>query len=138
MDIKVTSKYLRISPRKMRPALFSIRNTSAINAKTLLTFTNTKGAKMALDLLKSAMAIVKENDLELDKMMVKSAFCNEGPRLKRSHPKSKGSSYKITKKMSHLTIVIGEVEEMIEEEVTDKNVNKEVIKEKDIKVSESK
>lgn len=112
IDVKVKSSYLKISPRKMRPLLFNVRGKEVGQAKTFLTFTSQKGARMALALLKSALAIAKENDLEADKMVVKSIYCNDGPRLKRSQPKSKGSAYRITKRMCHLTIVLGEMKEI--------------------------
>lgn len=132
MDIKVKSSYLKISPRKIRPILFGIRGKGAEQARVFLTFTCKKGAKMALDLLKSAMAVAKENDLEVDKMLVKTVYCNEGPRLKRRRPKSKGSAYAITKRMSHLTIVLGQSED-IETKETSKKGN---VKDKNIKKPE--
>jgi large subunit ribosomal protein L22 len=131
IDVKVKSSYLKISPRKMRPLLFNVRGKEVGQAKTFLTFTSQKGARMALALLKSALAIAKENDLEADKMVVKSIYCNDGPRLKRSQPKSKGSAYRITKRMCHLTIVLGEIEMPItknQETENKKKINKTVPK----------
>lgn len=124
MDIKVKSLYLKLSPTKMRPILFGIRNKSFDQAKTFLTFTNKKGAIMALSLLNSAAAIAKENDLEIDKMQVKSVYCNEGPRLRRRKARSKGMAYAITKRMCHLTIVLGAMEmPVIKEKEADKKEN---------------
>lgn len=127
MDIKVKSSYLKISPRKMRPVLFSVRGKKAEEARTSLLFTNKKGAKMLASLIKSALAIAKENDLELDKMQVKSVYCSEGPKLKRRQIKARGRADSILKRMSHLFLEISDeqLEETIKEE---KNINKGKIK----------
>lgn len=108
MDIKVKSSYLRISPQKVRPVLYSVRGQNAKSAYTSLLFTNKKGAKFTASLLKSAMAAAKENDLDAEKLFVKTIFCNEGPRLKRRQIKARGRSDAILKRMSHLTLIISD------------------------------
>ena len=125
MDIKVKSLYLKLSPTKMRPVLFGARGKNVNEARTFLTFTNKKGAKMILSLLKSALAIAKENDLEADNMYVKTIYCNEGPRLGRRKARSKGMAYPITKRMCHLTLVIGQGEEAKEETVKEESTKSE-------------
>lgn len=62
-------------------------------------------------LLKSAIAIGKENDLDLSKLYIKSVYCSEGPRLKRRQVKARGRSDAITKRMSHITLMISDVAE---------------------------
>lgn len=106
MDITVKSLYLKTSPRKVAPALFMMRGQNAEKAMISLKLTNRKASGFASDLLKSALAIAKENDLDLDKMVVKEVYCNEGPRLKRRQIKARGRADAIQKRMSHLTIVI--------------------------------
>lgn len=106
MDITVKSLYLKTSPRKVAPALFMMRGQNAERAMISLKLTNRKASGYAADLLKSALAVAKENDLDLDKMVIKEVYCNEGPRLKRRQIKSRGRADAIVKRMSHLTIVI--------------------------------
>jgi large subunit ribosomal protein L22 len=120
MDIKVKSSYLRVSPRKVRPVLYNLRGRVANDAYVALKFTNKKGAKLIAALLKSAIAIGKENDLETEKLYIKSVSCTEGPRLKRRQIKARGRSDAITKRMSHLNLVISD----IAEESTKKEIKK--------------
>lgn len=117
MEFKVKSLYLKISPRKLRPVLHGLRNMTALEAKTTLAFTNRKAAGFLHDLVKSGIAVAKENYFEADQVTVKSIFCDEGPSLKRMRPWSKGQSRRITKRMCHVTLVL-EAPEKVKEKTT--------------------
>ncbi len=108
MDIKVITKFARVSPRKVRPALYGLRGQNAETALNMLQFINKKGARLAYNLLKSAIAAAKENDLESNTLFIKAITCNEGPRLKRRLIGSRGRAKPILKRMSHLTLVISD------------------------------
>ena len=41
-------------------------------------------------------------------MIVKEAFANEGPRMKRYRPKAKGKAYPIIKRTSHIGVVVAD------------------------------
>ena len=125
MEIKVHNLYVKTSPRKMRPVLHGLRGQTALAAKTNLEFVNKKGAGFLYDLVKSGIAAAKENYLEADKVLIKEIFCNEGPRLKRIIPWSKGQARRIVKKMSHLTLVLESIEEAKPEKKVEKEANKE-------------
>jgi len=129
MDITVKNLFSKISPRKARPILHGLRGMTATAAKNALFFTDKKGARILVELVKSGIAAAKENYLEADKIFVKSICCNEGPRLKRHMPKSKGRTYLKQKRMSHFTLVLTD-EAVIKEDKpkTDdkaKNIKKE-------------
>lgn len=132
MDIKVKSLYLKSSPRKIRPALMNLRGQNAEKAMISLNFTQTKGAKMMASLIKSAISIAKENDLELNNLFIKSIYCNDGPRLKRRQIGSRGRSDPILKRMSHLNLIISDKTELLtKKEIKKKETdNKETKKEK--------
>jgi large subunit ribosomal protein L22 len=115
MDINVKSLFIKVSPRKLQPVMHGLRGQNAQTARISLLFTNKKGARMAADLLKSALATAKENDLELDKVYIKSIFCTSGPRLKRRHIGSRGRSDAIIKRMSHLNLVVSDIAEEVKE-----------------------
>lgn len=85
-----------------------MRGKNAESAYATLRFSSGKAPRFAAEVLKSAMAIAKENDLDADKLYVKTVFCNEGPRLKRRQMVSKGRATAITKRMSHLTLIISD------------------------------
>lgn len=106
MEFKVQSTYIKISPRKMRPVLHGLRNMTAEEAKNTVAFTNKKAAGFLYQLIKSGIAVAKENYFESNEVTVKSIFCNEGPRLKRIEEWSKGQARRITKRMSHVTLIL--------------------------------
>ena len=114
MDITVKNLFSKISPRKARPILHGLRGMTATAAKNDLSFTDKKGARILVELVKSGIAAAKENYLEADKVFVKSICCNEGPRLKRHMPKSKGRTYLMQKRMSHFTLVLTDEAVVIE------------------------
>lgn len=137
MDIKVKSLYLKESPRKVRPVLFGLRGKNAEEAYVALRFTNKKAAVLLASLVKSAIAIGKENDLEIKNLYIKSVSCNEGPRLKRRQIKARGRSDAIVKRMCHLNLVISDVAEEIK--IDKKKDNSKVVKDKAVsKVKETK
>jgi len=106
MEITVKSKYLHISPSKARPVLHGFRGLSADKALTIAMFTNRKAAGFLTDLIKSGIAVAKENYLEPDQVTIKEILCDGGPRLKRIIPWSKGQARRITKRMSHLALTL--------------------------------
>jgi len=123
MEINIKSKYLKTSPYKVRPLLNGLRDLKVEDAFFKLNFMNQKGAKMVLSVLNSAIAVVKENDLEKDNFYVKAISCNEGPRLKRRQIRARGRATQILKRMSHINLVIADKSEIIKE-TNDKNIAK--------------
>ena len=110
MEITVHNRNIRISPRKVRPVLHSMRGQTALKARDSLKFTNRKAAGFLYELVKSGIAAAKENYLEADQVIIKAVFCNEAPRLKRAMAWSKGQSRRITKRASHITLVLESIE----------------------------
>lgn len=125
MEFKVKSLYLKISPRKLRPVLHGLRDMTALEAKNTLAFTNKKAAGFLYDLVGSGIAVAKENYFEADQVRVKSIACNEGPRLKRMQPWSKGQARRITKRMCHVTLVLETQEEIGKKTTADKEIKED-------------
>lgn len=124
MEFKVKSLYLKISPRKMRPVLHGLRNMTALEAKNALAFTNRKAAGFLYGLVRSGIAVAKENYFEAADVKVKSIFCDEGPRLKRIQPWSKGQARRITKRMCHVTLVLEGQDKPKETKNNDQDIKK--------------
>ena len=99
----------RVAPRKARKVADLIRGKTAAEAASILSFTVNKSAKPLLKLLNSAIATAK-NDLHLDekKLFVSKITADEGPKLKRWHPMSRGRAYPIEKRSSHIVLVLSE------------------------------
>src|SRR3989338_6057678 len=98
MEVKVKLNNLRTAPRKVRLAADLIRGKTLAHAKQILSFTANKSAKNLLKLLNSGAATAK-NDFKIDEnnLSVFEIFVDEGPKLKRWHPMSRGRAYPITK-----------------------------------------
>ena len=115
MQVKAILRNLRIAPRKTRDVIDLIRGKGAMEAQTALSFTTRKSAPIILKLLNSAIASA-ENDFKLKKenLFVAKVFTDEGTKLKRWHPMSRGRAYPIEKRTSHITIVLDTLENKIE------------------------
>lgn len=109
MEAKAVAKYVRIAPRKVRVVMDLIRGKSVQEAFAILKFTPKAGAEVLNKVLKSAVANAENNfDMDSDLLYVKTAFVDEGPTLKRIHPRSRGQAFKILKRTSHVTIIVDE------------------------------
>ena len=109
MEAKAVAKYIRIAPRKVRVVMNLIRDKSIAEAFAILKFTPKAGADVIEKVLKSAVANAENNfDMNVDKLYVSSAYVDQGPTLKRIHPRSRGQAFSILKRTSHVTVVVSE------------------------------
>ena len=104
---KATAKTVRIPARKARLVIDLIRGKSVAEALGILEFTPRAGSLIIEKVLKSAIANAENNfDLDVEDLIVSEAFVNEGPTLKRSRPRAKGSASPINKRTSPVTVVV--------------------------------
>lgn len=108
MEIKVKSRFVRTTPRKLRLVAAVLKNQPAVDAKAKLKLLNKHAAKPIILALSSALAIAKERDLDAEKFVVVGIRCDQGPRLKRRIMKSRGQASQIQKRMSHLSLIISD------------------------------
>ncbi|MDQ0204566.1 50S ribosomal protein L22 [Pectinatus haikarae] len=109
MEAKATAKYIRIAPRKARVVIDLIRGKNVTEAFAVLKFTPKAGADVVNKVLKSAVANAENNfDMNVDALYVAEAYVDQGPTLKRIHPRSRGQAFKILKRTSHVTVVVKE------------------------------
>jgi large subunit ribosomal protein L22 len=60
-----------------------------------------------IKVLRSAAANARNNmNLDETELVVKSAFADQGPIMKRFRPRAQGRAYRILKATSHITIVM--------------------------------
>ena len=61
-------------------------------------------------MLDSAIANATNNfNLDPDTLVVREAYVDEGPTLKRFRPRAQGRAYRIRKRTSHITVVVESV-----------------------------
>ena len=93
----------------MRIVMNLIRGKNVKEAFAILKFTPNGGAEVLEKVLKSAVANAEHNfDMNVDNLYVSTAFVDQGPTLKRIHPRSRGQAFKILKRSSHVTIMVKE------------------------------
>ncbi|MEK9156065.1 MAG: 50S ribosomal protein L22 [Patescibacteria group bacterium] len=118
MDITVSDKFIRVSPRKARPVLFGLRGEKVLSSLERIGFIRKKASLPISKLIKSGVAAAKESGLLPDNLYVKAIMCNEGPRLRRRRFESKGRSARITKRMSHLVLTLSDEMQSIKSKKT--------------------
>ena len=112
MEVKAGSKFVRVSPRKARIVVDLVRGKSVEQAREILAFTNRGIAETVEKTLNSAVANAEHNNhLNAATLVVKRAFVDEGPTLKRIRPRAKGSASRINKRTSNITIIVAPREE---------------------------
>jgi large subunit ribosomal protein L22 len=113
MEARAISKYNRQSPRKMRLVIDLIRGKSVDEAYAILQFSKKKAAEQIDKTLRSAVANArsKADDagefVDVDELIVKEAYVNEGPRLKRWRAAAMGRAAPIHHPTSHIIVVVG-------------------------------
>ena len=109
MAAKAVAKYVRIAPRKVRIVMNLIRGKNVGEAFAILKFTPKAGADVIEKVLRSAVANAENNhDMDVDRLYVSTCFVDQGPTLKRIHPRSRGQAFKILKRTSHVTVEVDE------------------------------
>ena len=112
MESRAVSKYVRVSPRKARIVIDQIRGKDVIRAREILAFTNRAIAEVVEKTLNSAVANAQNaHHVSAESLIVKAAFADEGPTLKRIRPRAKGSASAIRKRTSHITVIVSTREE---------------------------
>jgi large subunit ribosomal protein L22 len=110
--MKASATHIRISPRKVRMVVDTVRGKSVSQALSILGFTRKKAALPVQKLLKSAVANAVENGgiNDVETLVIDRIMVDEGPTLKRFMPRARGRATPIRKRTSHIRIVLRERE----------------------------
>lgn len=112
MEVKSTTKFVRLSPKKARDVAREIQGLPVSTALDILAFTPKKAANSINKTLKTAVADAENNfGLDVDSLIVKEAVIGAGPTLKRFKPRARGSAGAILKRTSHIFITLAEASE---------------------------
>jgi large subunit ribosomal protein L22 len=107
MEVTAQSKYIRISPRKVRLVVEAVKNLPPYEALENLRYMSKKAAMPLRKLLTSAIASAKNNyGLNDQTLRIKSLVVDEGPTYKRWRPVSRGRTHPIMKRTSHLKVIL--------------------------------
>jgi large subunit ribosomal protein L22 len=108
---RASARYVRVTPQKARRVVDLIRGLPTGEAQALLKFAPQAASETVGKVLDSAVANAENNhDLDPSALVVTEAYVDEGPTLKRFRPRAQGRAYRIRKRTSHITVVVGQVE----------------------------
>ncbi len=109
MEVRAYTKYLKVSPRKLRLVARAVGHLPLETAKVQLGLLDKEAAKPLLLTLNSAVAnAVKNHHLDGKNLSIKNIIIEEGARLKRMD-KSHGARFNRglkQKRMSHIKVIL--------------------------------
>ncbi|HLY92522.1 MAG TPA: 50S ribosomal protein L22 [Candidatus Angelobacter sp.] len=114
MEFTAKARFTRVSPQKARLVLDLIKGRRVEDAMSTLQFTKKRIAPDIFQLLRSAvenanyLSQEKGLDIDVDRLYVKHAIANDGPRMKRIRPAPMGRAFRYQRRISHMEIVLAE------------------------------
>src|SRR5499425_947834 len=114
MEFRAKANFTRVSTQKARLVLELIKGKRVEDALTTLRFTRKRIAQAIFQLVRSAVENAvhldqeKGLDVDVDKLYVKSAIANDGPRMKRIRPAPMGRAYRYQRRIAHMEVVLAE------------------------------
>jgi len=110
---KSVNKNVRSSTRKLNPILKAIVGKKVDIAIRNLTFSDKRISQEVKKTLSSAVANAENNfQYDIDKLIVKEAYCGKQIVMKRFRPRAKGRAAPIKKPYSNLTIILSEMKKV--------------------------
>jgi large subunit ribosomal protein L22 len=107
--VRASSRYVPMSPQKVRLVIDLIRGMDATEALDLLQFTPNAAAKPVRKLLRSAVANAEENfGLSRDELYVHKIFADRGPTRRWRRFGARGRFKPLKRRSSHIGIVLRE------------------------------
>jgi large subunit ribosomal protein L22 len=113
-EYRAEAKFQRVSPQKAKLVLDLIKGKPVGQAINIVAFTNKRIAPVIEKTLRSAvqnaqyLADERGLDIDVDKLYVKTAVANDGPRMKRIRPAPMGRAFRYQRRIAHIVITIGE------------------------------
>ena len=113
--VKSINKNVRSSTRKLNPILRSIVGKKVDIAIRDLSFSDKRISKDIKKTISSAVANAENNyQYDIDKLIVKEAYCGKQVVMKRFRARAKGRAAEIMKPYSNLTIILTEITKQTE------------------------
>lgn len=108
MEVKAISKYVRMSPRKLRRVAELIKGERVDKALNILEFTHKAASRALFKTVKSAAsnAIAAEGSakVKVENLYINNITIDGGPTWKRIRPVGMGRAYVIRKRTSHIGV----------------------------------
>ena len=108
MEFKAVSKYVRISPVKVRKLAHTIVGQPAEDGLKMLKFMPQKAAGIVEKIVRSAVANADQSNTDVDALVIRKVIADQGPTLKRFRARARGRGTRILKRTSHITVVLAD------------------------------
>ena len=109
---RAQARYVRVTPMKARRVIDLVRGMPADQALAVLRFAPQAASEPVYKVVASAVANARyaaERDsqrLDVEDLVVREAYVDEGPTLKRFRPRAQGRAYRVRKRTSPITVVV--------------------------------
>jgi large subunit ribosomal protein L22 len=116
MEAMAKARFVRVTPQKARRVVDLIRGKQAEQAVATLKFAPQAAGETVLKVVESAIANARVKAdragqaFDAGSLVVREAYVDEGPTLKRFRPRAQGRASQILKRTSHITVVVAPVE----------------------------
>ena len=109
MEVRAVSKYVRISPTKVRKVVDAVKGKPVERGLQILKFMPQKSANILEKILRSAVANADQNaDIDIDLLIIRNIIADQGPTLKRWKARARGRGTRVLKRTSHITVILAE------------------------------
>ena len=112
MEARAIAKQVGMSPRKVRLVVDLIRGRNVNEAYAVLKYSKKAATRPIEKTLRSAVSNAQQKAdeagtyLDTDELVVRAAYVNEGPRLKRFRAAAMGRAAPRVKRTSQITIIV--------------------------------
>ena len=109
MEVRAVSKYVRISPQKVRKVVGDLKGKPVESGLQKLKFMPQKAANILEKVIRSAVANADQNaDIDIDLLVIRNITADQGPTLKRWKARARGRGSRVLKRTSHITVILAE------------------------------
>ena len=110
--MKASLSHYQQAPRKVRLLADLVRGKKAVEAVSILSFTDKRASLPLQKMILSAMANAVTNfNTPQEELIIAEISVNKGRVLKRSMPRARGSAFPIRLRSSHVEVILGKVGE---------------------------
>ncbi|MFV0457217.1 MAG: 50S ribosomal protein L22 [Actinomycetales bacterium] len=117
MEAMARARFVRVSPQKARRVVDLIRGRGVPDALAVLEYAPQAASEPVYKVVASAVANARVKADEAStgfderELVITEAYVDEGPTMKRFRPRAQGRAYRIRKRTSHITVVVGAPED---------------------------
>ena len=109
MEVVASARRVRVSPRKVRLVLDTVRGKRVDEALAILSFLPSPVARTVAKVVKSAAANAENNfQMSPDQLRIVKTFADEGQTLRRHRAGARGRVNPFRRRYSHITVIVEE------------------------------